>query len=180
MSAEPADTAGDTPLSTFTRCHLGIVSQLQASAELPELAQAAERARAIAQATLDLFDKAVLAHHEEEEDDLFPAVLRSATPAERPAVDLMVKRLTAQHREIEALWKRLEPSVRALARGAPASLDGDAMSELVQRYLQHARDEETHFLPLAETILARNGNHMAALGMSLHIRHAAPHVIGYL
>lgn len=180
MSAESADSDTDAPLATFTRCHLGIVRQLQETAQLPELAQAAERARNIAQATLDLFDKAVLAHHEEEEDDLFPAVLRSATPAERPAVDLMVKRLTAQHREVEASWKRLEPAVRAVARGASADLDADAVADLVALYLHHARDEETNFLPLAQTILERNGNHMAALGMALHIRHVAPHVIGYL
>ena len=35
------------------------------------------------------------------------------------------------------------------------------------------------FLPLAERILGRNGNHMAALGLALHLRHA-PQPIGYV
>lgn len=45
---------------------------------------------------------------------------------------------------------------------------------LINRYKAHANSEETVFLPLAEKILGRNSNHMAALGLSLHMRHA-PH-----
>ena len=33
------------------------------------------------------------------------------------------------------------------------------------------------FLPLSQTILGRNSNHMAALGVSLHMRHALPQVL---
>ena len=50
---------------------------------------------------------------------------------------------------------------------------------LTTRYREHARFEETDFLPLSQTILGRNANHMAALGMSLHMRHAKP-VVGYI
>jgi hypothetical protein len=42
---------------------------------------------------------------------------------------------------------------------------------LISRYKAHAGLEETVFLPLAEKILGRNSNHMAALGLSLHMRH---------
>jgi hypothetical protein len=42
---------------------------------------------------------------------------------------------------------------------------------MVQRYQAHAQLEEQAFLPLAQTVLGRNGNHMAALGLSLHMRH---------
>ena len=45
--------------------------------------------------------------------------------------------------------------------------------------LRHARYEETVFLPLAERILLRNGDHMEALGLALHLRHA-PLVVGYI
>ena len=33
------------------------------------------------------------------------------------------------------------------------------------------------FLPLSQTILGRNSNHLAALGMSMHMRHATPQVL---
>lgn len=38
----------DAPLADFSRCHLGILSQLKAFAELPALQAAAERSRKVA------------------------------------------------------------------------------------------------------------------------------------
>ena len=45
------------------------------------------------------------------------------------------------------------------------------LEAFVTRYSQHAAQEEQKFLPLAERILSRNSNHMAALGLSLHMHH---------
>jgi hypothetical protein len=55
-----------------------------------------------------------------------------------------------------------------------------AIQRLVTQYQAHAKYEETEFLPLAQTILGRNANHMAALGLSLHMRHNAPAIAGYV
>jgi hypothetical protein len=176
-SAQPIEA--ETPLTTFTRCHLGILTDLESTARLPELVDAANQARQVAQATLDLFRHTIAPHHAEEEAELFPAVLQSADPVERRTARGMVDRLIAEHREVEALWKRLEPSVRAAARGHRTEVDAEAMEELVRAFLRHARYEETVFLPLAERILGRNGNHMAALGLALHLRHV-PQVVGYI
>lgn len=169
----------ETPLSAFTRCHLGIVRQLEGSARLPALVEAASQARQVAQSTLDLFRQTILPHHAEEEAELFPAVMQSATAEERKAVRSMVERLTAEHREIEGLWKRIEAGVRSAARGNRSEVDAEVMDEVVRAFLRHARYEETVFLPLAERILSRNGNHMAALGLALHLRHV-PQVVGYI
>jgi hypothetical protein len=170
----------DVPLAGFSQCHLGILSQLQAFEQLPALQAAAAQACTVAHHTLDLFKFAVGGHHADEENELFPAVLRSATPgAEAQRVQAMVQRLTAEHREIESCWKKLAPAVKAAAQSRPGDLDPAAVHDLVQRYTAHALFEEQEFLPLAETILARNGNHMAALGLSLHLRHA-PQVVGHV
>ena len=161
------------PLAGFSQCHFGIASQLQAFAELPGLLAAQAQAHTIATRTLSLFKYAVGGHHAEEEDELFPAVLRTAVKwEEADRVQAMVLRLTADHRRIDALWKTLEPAVKAVANNRPAELDLVAVEALVQAYLAHARYEEEFFLPLAEEILGRNGKHMAALGQSLHLRHA--------
>jgi hypothetical protein len=53
------------------------------------------------------------------------------------------------------------------------------MEEMVRKVLRHARYEETVFLPLAERILSRNGDHMDALGLALHLRNAPP-VVGHI
>ncbi len=89
---------------------------------------------------LRLFFDAVAGHHADEEDELFPAVLRGAAKGEEALrVQAMVTRLTADHRRIDALWKALEPAVRAVANHRPAELDLVAVEALVQAYLAHAR-----------------------------------------
>jgi iron-sulfur cluster repair protein YtfE (RIC family) len=179
----------ELPITSFTRCHLGIVSQLEKTARLPELVDAARRARQTATDTLALFQQTVLPHHAEEEAELFPAVLSAANAAERARLQPVVDRLIAEHRTTEALWKRMQPVMRAAERGSVSlpppprgsvsEIDAEGMEELVRKVLRHARYEETVFLPVAERILSRNGEHMAALGLALHLRHA-PLVVGYV
>jgi hemerythrin-like domain-containing protein len=178
--AKPKPVDQDAPLNSFSQCHAGILSQLEAMAELPALVAAAARARSVAMSTLALFQDSVLEHHAEEESELFPAVLRSAHPGEeRERVETIVQRLTGEHRTLEALWKRIEHAVNANAKGKPVEVDAAVVAELVCAYGVHARFEEEEFLPLADTILGRDGNHMAALGLSLHLRHATQPV-GYI
>ncbi len=183
MTKIPVDSAQvsiDAPLTNFSLCHQGIVLQLGQFAELPALMEPVVRARKVATDTIAFFSGPVLEHHQDEERDLFPAVLKSAAAGEeRDRVQAMVERLTHEHRRVEAAWKRLEPTLKDIAHGKPAQLDAEAVQELVRSYAAHAQFEELDFLPLSETILGRNGNHMAALGLSLHLRHA-PVPIGYI
>jgi hemerythrin-like domain-containing protein len=169
----------ELPITSFTRCHLDIVSQLEVTARLPELVDSANRSRQVATQTLDLFRQTLMPHHAEEEAELFPAVLRACNGPERERVQPIVDRLTSEHRAVEALWKQIEPAVRAAARGTAPEVDAESMEEIVRRVLLHARYEETVFLPLAERILLRNGDHMEALGLALHLRNAPP-VVGYI
>lgn len=183
MTANPAHpnrVDPQAPLNGFSQCHAGILAQLDALAGLPALMAAAAQARSVATKTVELFQHSVFEHHAEEESELFSAVLRSAdSGSERDLVQGIVERLTREHRAIESLWKRVQPAVSATAKGKPAEVDAPAVAELVHAYGTHARFEETEFLPLAQTILGRNGNHMAALGLALHMRHAQQPV-GYI
>ena len=174
----PVPTGDDAPVQGFAHCHEGIVAQLHELEHLPALSEAAARARRIAKATDDFYRHVVLTHHAEEEQELFSAVLASSkVGAERDRVQAIVTRLTQDHRHIESSWRAIEPAVRDVARGHDAVLDAQQMARFVADYLAHARYEEEVFLPLCSTILGRNGNHMAALGMSLHARHAMPEVL---
>jgi len=165
----------DAPISNFTHCHSGILKRLDALDELPALLAPAARARQIAEESLDFFREAIFEHHLEEERELFPAVLASALPGEElERVKAMVKRLTEEHRMVEALWKRLEKGLKPVAKGHSSDLDVSELQRLVSEYTGHAAFEEAEFLPLSEAILGRNSNHMAALGLSLHMRHAKP------
>jgi hemerythrin-like domain-containing protein len=175
MSSTPAGPVDHSPIEDFSQCHVGIVTHLQALGQLPALLEPAARARQIAADAVAFFREAVYEHHAEEEHELFPAVLASAAKGgERDKVEAIVDELTAEHRQVEAAWSALEPKLKAVAKGHEAGVDGAEITALVQTYQAHARYEEEVFLPLSQTILGRNSNHLAALGMSLHIRHAMP------
>ena len=165
----------DQPISNFTSCHGGILKQLHALDELPALLAPAAQARQIAEQSLAFFRGAVFEHHLEEERDLFPAVIASAGPGDELShVKALTERLTDEHRRIEALWKTLESGLKRVAKGQSTELDVSDLHRLVSEYTAHAQFEEAEFLPLAQTILGRNSNHMAALGLSLHMRHVKP------
>jgi hemerythrin-like domain-containing protein len=105
-------------------------------------------------------------------------VIASATDgSEREKVERIVAALTAEHRSVETEWERLEPKLKAVAKGQEADLLPGEIDALVQTYLAHARYEEEEFLPLAQQILGRNRNHLAALGVALHLRHSVPRMI---
>jgi hemerythrin-like domain-containing protein len=161
------------PLDDFTNSHSGIVMQLDRLSELPALLAPALLARKTAAQTLEFFRRAVYEHHADEEKVLFPAVLDSASNAEeRTTVQALVKALTVQHRALEALWEKIEPELKKIAKGSDHNLNPELLTQLVTRYRDHASFEETQFLPLCQQILGRNNNHMAALGISLHLKRA--------
>lgn len=175
-ASDPAPA--DAPVASFSKCHEGILANLEALATLPALLEPAERARRIAAETLAFFRRVVYEHHQEEERELFPAVLASAqVGAERQRVQELVARLTEEHRRIEHAYERLERGLKDVAKGHDSDLDGAAVEALVTAYAAHARFEENHFLPLSQAILGRNSDHLAALGLSLHVRHALPEVL---
>jgi hemerythrin-like domain-containing protein len=162
-----------TPVDNFSDCHAGIVTTLKKLNHLPELVLQAQNARETAQSVLKLFEEVVYQHHTEEEQDLFTAVFTSSQPGpERDRVQAMTRQLTAEHRAIEAAWSDIKTQVKSAAKGNASTLPEKSVQLLVSQYLAHAGFEEQHFLPLAQEILGRNSNHMAALGMTLHMRHA--------
>ena len=166
----PVDT--DVPLNNFSHCHAGILRHLDTFGELPALLAPAQRARAVAEDIVKFFRAAAFEHHEEEEQELFTAVLADARPGEeRERVQAMIALLTREHRDIEAQWRQLEPHLKKLLKGDAAEVDGAAIERLVRPYQQHARIEETEFLPLSAAILGRESADLAALGLSLHTRH---------
>lgn len=174
----PAQPGDDNPINDFSNCHVGIVSHLAQLSRLPALLEPAAQARQVAAETVRFFREVVYEHHVEEERDLFPAVLASSTAGqERDTVQAIVDQLVREHREVEAEFEALEPVLQAIAKGRDAPLDGGSVQSLVARYRAHAGFEEKHFLPLSRTILGRNGDHLAALGMSLHLRHVTPEVL---
>lgn len=171
-------TAADTPLQDFSNCHVGFVTVLEAALDLPAMIDTAARSRSCAADMLKMFHNSLLAHHDDEERDLFPAVLRNARPGEEAdRAQAMVTQLVREHREIAQLWKRLEPTVQSIARGYLPRLDSALLNELVSRFNEHVRSEEEQFLPFAQEVLARQAEDIAKLGIALHQRHEAEEIM---
>ena len=180
MSATPTrqQTDADAPLQDFSRCHVGFVTVLETALGLPEMIVTAARSRSCAVDMLKMFHDRLLAHHDDEERDLFPAVLRVAQPgAEADRARSMVEQLVREHREIAQVWKRLEPAVQAIANGYLPQLDSALLQELVRRFNEHVRAEEEEFLPFAQKVLARQAEDMSMLGLALHRRHEAEEIM---
>ena len=171
-------TDADAPLQDFSRCHVGFVTVLETALGLPEMIVTAARSRSCAADMLKMFHNRLLAHHDDEERDLFPAVLRVAQPGnEADRAQTMVAQLVREHREIAQLWKQLEPAVQAIANGYLPQLDSALLHELVRRFNEHVRIEEEEFLPFAQQVLARQAKDMAMLGMALHQRHEVEEIM---
>jgi len=172
MDKSNSFVAQDEPIQQFAQCHVGILEKLDMLGELPALLEPAARAREVADQAVHFFREAIFEHHLDEERELFPAVLNNAKQGdERDKVQSMVSRLTDEHRGLEATWKRLESGLRKVAKGQAVDLNVSDLEALTSQYRIHVQYEEVEFLPLSQEILGRQSNHMAALGMSLHIRH---------
>lgn len=177
MSTPQTPKVINEPIQDFSECHVGILQKLDLLGELPGLLAPAARAREVAEKAVEFFREAIFEHHLDEERELFPAVLASARKGdEHDQVAALVKRLTDEHRELEATWKRLEPGLKKVAKGQAGDVDVAEIERLVTQYRAHARFEEAEFLPLSQQILGRDSHHLAALGLSLHMRHAPPKV----
>ncbi len=171
-------TEAGAPLQDFSKCHVGFVTVLETALGLPEMIVTAARSRASAADMLKMFRDRLLAHHDDEERDLFPAVLRIAEPGdEADRARTMVAQLIREHREIAQLWKQLEPAVQAIANGYLPQLDAALLHELVTRFNEHVRIEEEQFLPFAQQVLARQAEDIAMLGLALHRRHEAEEIM---
>ncbi|MCK2087805.1 hemerythrin domain-containing protein [Thauera aromatica] len=181
MTSSAPTTDKNAPLQDFSQCHAGILGKLDMLSQLPALLEPATRARIIAASALEFFREAIFEHHLDEERELFPAVLASAEKgAEAERVQALARRLTDEHRELEAAWKRLEPGLKRVAKGQGSELDVTDIEDLIRRYRAHAEFEEVEYLPLSQAILGRNASHLAALGLSLHMRHAPKRPATYI
>jgi hypothetical protein len=162
------------PVERFRGSHAAIVDGLAELRRLPMLFEALKQAELTAEATLALFQRQILPHHLEEEQELFAAVCSAAKGPEKEIVEGLVTRLVAQHRRIEQLWMQLRPSVVAIAAGKAQTSPAfrDEVLTLVDTYLDHTRLEERMFLPLADDILSRHQDHTPVLVPSEHLRHA--------
>ncbi len=160
----------EVPLEMLAACHLRVQAQNQTLQRLvPHLAAhgADRQAREAAVAVMRYFDSAARHHHEDEEVDLFPALLESMAGSDAVCLRELTAALAADHRALELQWYQLRRVLERVADGAEATLSFDAVQAFIGRYERHIAREESELLPLAarlldETALDRIGQAMRA------------------
>jgi len=111
-------------------------------------------ARRVAADVMDYFDNAAQHHHDDEEIELFPRLLRSTGSRDAERAAMLVAWLTGEHREIDAAWQVQRSLLERIVRGENVELSASAIERFAAFYRGHAAVEEQQLLPLAAALLA--------------------------
>jgi hemerythrin-like domain-containing protein len=170
-----APAAGfEAPLEMLAACHGRIERQCATLRRLA--AHLADRpgqlpdmeARGACGSLLRYFDTAAVHHHHDEERDLFPALLEAMAGSDAVCIRDLAARLTAEHRELEAAWRGLRPSLEKIAAGDRATLDAQAAGAFARLYEAHLAVEEAELLPMAARLL--DGAQLEEIGRAMRHR----------
>ncbi len=168
-SAPAAGT--EAPLEMLSACHGRVESQCATLRRLvPHLVEhgANEEARNAATNVMRYFDTSARHHHADEEEDLFPALIETMAGADAVCLREMIEGLTADHRALEASWRRLRDVLERIVAGESASLASDDVEALVVLYERHVEREEEELLPMAARLLSDDD--LARVGRAMRER----------
>jgi hemerythrin-like domain-containing protein len=167
-----APSAGmEAPLEMLSACHSRIERQCATLRRLvPHLEAhgADEEARTAAASVIRYFDSSAQHHHDDEEKDLFPALLESMAGSDAVCLRELTEALTAEHRALDADWRRVRASLTQIAAGTSAHLGSEDVETLVGRYERHIAREEQELLPMAARLLA--DEEVARIGKAMRER----------
>jgi hemerythrin-like domain-containing protein len=158
-TAAARPVADDPPMvdgfEVLDACHRETVAKLDELAALVAALGDAEpdaAARATATGIVHFFSTTARAHHEDEEQHVFPELLARSSDE----VVQAVRRLRQDHGWLEEDWHELQPQLDALASGQ-SWVDRDVLREGVEVFVALSRDhvalEESFIYPEARAII---------------------------
>jgi len=158
----------DNPLEMLHACHEKILRQCDTLRKLAlHLTNNGcdQQVRQAAQNILRYFDTAGQFHHQDEEEDLFPALQISAE-ADKSHLENLLGLLLQEHNEMRGAWDALRPVLVQLSQGKQVSFAHSLLENFINKYTEHIAFEENELLPLATRLLdsqqlLKIGKHMA-------------------
>jgi hemerythrin-like domain-containing protein len=165
----------DSPLAMLAECHRRVERQCATLARLaPHLAANGSdtAAREAALGVLRYFETAAPNHHADEEQDLFPALIESMAGSDAVCLRQIIDRLLAEHRALDQRWAALRRTLRAVADGQAAALDGADVEAFSALYARHIALEEGELLPMAARLLA--DDELRRIGDAMRARRGLP------
>ena len=165
----------EVPLEMLAACHLRVQDQCTTLRRLvPHIAaHGADRAaQQAATAVMRYFDTSARHHHEDEERDLFPALIEAMAGSDAVCLRELTAALAADHRELEARWHTLRAVLVQVAQGHAAPLAQTDVSGFAQMYERHIAREESELLPMARRLLS--DAELDRIGLAMRVRRAMP------
>lgn len=165
----------EAPLEMLAACHIRIRRQCETLVRLAKhLSEKPtdDDARAAASRVLRYFDTSAQDHHADEEQDLFPALLTAMAGSDAVCIRALTERLEAEHRLLEADWRRLRPLLEAIAEGKNVPLPIELVASYSDAYARHMQMEEDELLPMAARLLSDAD--IAAIGRAMRTRRGIP------
>ena len=109
--------------------------------------------------------------HQDEEQDLFPALLESMAGSDAVCIRQMIEARAAEHREIEDRWLAVSQWLEAVEAGRAGLPRPGEVEALVSLLRSHLAQEDQELLPLAERLLSEDA--LADIGDGMRRRHHA-------
>lgn len=147
----------ESPLEMLAACHERIRHQCATLLRLPaHLASHGvdDNARTAAANIVRYFDTAGKHHHQDEEEDLFPALIESMAGSDAVCLHELTEGLQADHQLLDKGWLSLRETLMTIAQGDNASLSPQTVEAWVARHEQHIQREEDVLLPMAARLLS--------------------------
>jgi len=148
----------DEPIEMLKVCHERIATQcatLEKLATHLPLHGADEQARQAATNIMRYFDVAGPHHHADEEEDLFPMLIRAGRYQVSSVADRIAS-LVNEHRSFEGAWTHLRTVLADIADGKTRLLEPVWVADFVGAYRSHIAIEESQIFPFAEACLDRS------------------------
>ncbi|OGS81415.1 MAG: hypothetical protein A2061_05780 [Gallionellales bacterium GWA2_59_43] len=163
----------DDPLEMLLACHGKILRQCDTLHKLAAHLKTDGcdmQARQAALGILRYFNTAGQFHHQDEEENLFPA-LRASTGDDPEQLDALLQRLLREHVVMLAAWNELRPTLLQLAEGMNARLDERLADKFINSYTMHIAVENSELLPIAARLLTPE--QLRQIGMRMAERRGA-------
>lgn len=167
-----APAAGfEVPLEMLAACHQRVQGQTATLLRLvPHIAAQGSdgEAQQAASAVMRYFDSAGRHHHQDEELDLFPALLDATAGTDNAGLRELIATLCGDHRALEARWHALRRQLQRVAEGLPATIEAPEAQAFAHAYDRHIAREEAELLPLAGRLL--DGAELDRIGRAMRLR----------
>lgn len=168
----PVLAAGfEAPLEMLAACHDRIRDQCAILSRLRSHVAAQgidDSARSAARGVIRYFDSAARHHHQDEEQDLFPALLESMAGSDPVCIRELTDSLTSEHRDLAHLWDIIRAWLVAIEAGETRPPEAGAIDSFVDLYKRHITHEEQELFPMAARLLGTC--ELEQVGRSMRLR----------